>query len=88
MMGGLKFIVDRKNIAKMNRNMPVFLIAGAMDPVGNYGKDVKKVYNLFLEAGMKNVSVKLYEGDRHEILNEDDRQQVYNDVLGWIESLK
>lgn len=87
MMGGLKFIGNRNNIAKMRKEMPIFLIAGSMDPVGDYGKGVKKVYDLFLAAGMKNVSMKLYKDDRHEILNEDDRQQVYDDVLGWIETV-
>lgn len=87
MMGGIKFIGNKANIEKMRKDMPVFLIAGSMDPVGDYGKAVKKVYQMFLAAGMKRVSMKLYEGDRHEILNEDDRQQVYDDVLGWIEAV-
>ena len=87
MMGGLKFIGKKENIAQMKKDLPVFLIAGSMDPVGNYGKDVKKVYQMFLDAGMKNVSMKLYQDDRHEILNEDDKEQVYADVLGWIEAV-
>lgn len=87
MMHGIKFIGSAENIAKMKKDLPVFLIAGSMDPVGDYGKGVKKVFDLFVAAGMKKVSMKLYDGDRHEILNEDDHQQVYDDVLGWIEAV-
>ena len=87
MMTGLKFIGNRANIAKMNKELPVFLIAGSMDPVGDYGKAVKKVYQMFLDAGMKQVSMKLYENDRHEILNEDDRDQVFADVLKWLDGV-
>ena len=46
--------------------------------------EVKKVYQKFLQAGMKDVSCKLYKNDRHEILNETDREQVYADLLGWM----
>lgn len=88
MMGGIKFIGNKDNIAKMNKDMPVFLISGSMDPVGDYGKGVKKVYDMFLSAGMKRVSMKLYPEGRHEILNEDEKDQVYADVLDWIEAVK
>lgn len=84
MMGGIMFIGDKANIAKMRKDLPVFLISGSMDPVGDYGKGVKKVYDMFRASGMKAVSMKLYPDDRHEILNEDDKDQVYQDVLNWV----
>ncbi len=85
MLHGIGFVGDKKNIEKMNKSMPIFLIAGSMDPVGENGKAVKRVYEMYKEAGIKNVEIKLYEGDRHEILNEDDRGQVYEDILAWLE---
>ena len=56
------------------------------DPVGEYGKYVKSVYSMFKKAGIKDVTLKLYEGARHEILNETSRDIVYADTLAWIES--
>lgn len=84
MMGGLQFIAKKENLAKMSKNLPVFLIAGAKDPVGSMGREVAKVKAMFEAAGMKNVSMKLYEDDRHEILNEDDHETVYHDIVNWI----
>ncbi|MCM1038984.1 MAG: alpha/beta hydrolase [Roseburia sp.] len=75
---------DVEKIESMPKHLPVFLIAGADDPVGNYGKSIEKVYNSFKEHGMQNVQMKLYEKDRHELLNETDREQVYGDIYRWI----
>ena len=85
MMHGLAYNSSKKNIAKMNKDLPIYLIAGAKDPVGSYGKGVQKVFNLYKAAGIKDVSMTLYPDDRHEILNEDDRETVYLDILGWME---
>ena len=71
----------------MPKNLPVFFVAGSMDPVGDFGKGVLKVVDMFQKIGMKNVKVKLYEDDRHEILNETDRSQVYMDLYQWLSSL-
>ena len=64
--------------------LPVHFIAGDMDPVGNYGEGVRKAYGDFQKAGMERVSLKLYAGDRHELLNEKNRQEVYKDIYPWI----
>ena len=65
--------------------LPILLVAGALDPVGNKGRGVKSTAALFEKAGIKDVEVKLYQGMRHEILNEPGKQQVYDDVLAWID---
>ena len=69
------------------KDLPVLFIAGAEDPVGGYGKGVQKAYRSFQDIGMKNVRMKLYEGDRHELLNESDRKQVYEDIYQWVMSI-
>lgn len=81
----VKRISSKKWAEKVDKNLPIFLIAGAMDPVGKYGKGVKIVAERLKEAGVKDVELKLYEGDRHEILNEEDRYVVYEDIANWIE---
>lgn len=74
----------KKNLQKMPKNLPVLFVAGAEDPVGNYGKGVEQVYGRFKAAGMKDLKKILYENDRHEILNETDRKTVYQDIYEWI----
>lgn len=84
MMGGIKFITDPENLQKMNKETPVLFIAGWADPVGENGKGVQRAYKAFINAGMKFVHIKLYPGDRHELLNEVNKDEVMNDVLAWI----
>lgn len=68
------------------KHLPVLLTSGADDPVGQCGKGVAKVAAMLKQAGVTDVTLKLYEGDRHEILNELDRETVYADLLHWFES--
>ncbi len=70
------------NVAK---DKPVLLMSGDMDPVGDYGKGVTEVYRKLLETDHKNVTLKLYHEARHEILNELNKDEVYNDLEHWIE---
>ena len=86
MMGGIGIIVDGANMKKMDKNLPVFFIAGDRDPVGDMGKGVEKAYSCFKKAGMRDVSIKLYHGLRHEILNEKTNQYVFLDVLHWLDT--
>ena len=65
------------------RAYPLLFTAGAKDPVGSNGKGVKAVYRRYRHHGAS-ASIKLYPGDRHEILNELDRETVYADITNWI----
>jgi len=69
------------------KELPVLLIAGEEDPVGAYGKGVRQVEQLLRESAHSNVECKLYPGLRHEILNEDIKDEVYADVLAWCDKL-
>ncbi len=73
---------DNKNIRK---DLPLLLIAGDRDGVGSNGKLVKKLYEKFKGLGL-NPEMKLYAGARHEVLNETNREEVYNDVLSFTDS--
>lgn len=84
MMGGLLDISDPENISKMNKAMPVFFIAGTMDPVGENGEGVRRAFEAFQKAGMQKAELKLYPECRHELLNELNRDEVYHDVLSWL----
>ena len=69
-----------------SREDKILFLSGDMDPVGENGEGVKRAYNAFCKAGLKDVYMKLYAGGRHEMLNELNREEVYNDILNWINS--
>ena len=85
MLGGIGFISKASNLAQMDKSTPVLFISGAMDPVGDLGKGTTKAYESFRRAGVKDVTLKLYPGLRHEILNEKEADQVRADILAWVE---
>ncbi len=74
--------------ANVPSDFPVYLIAGDMDPVGNYGKGVTEVYNKLKDSGHSNVSIKLYKDLRHEIHNEECRTTVLDDIVRFAASIK
>ncbi len=85
LMTMLKMVSDARWADSVPKDVPVFLLSGDMDPVGDYGRGVKKVYDRLLDAGVKDVKIKLYPGGRHEMLNEINRDEVYRDILDWLE---
>lgn len=85
MFRGMKTL-EKKNIAgNIKKDLPVFFVSGADDPVGSFGKGVEKIYERYRQAGMKDVEIHLYRDDRHEILNERNRAQVFEDIYLWLE---
>lgn len=86
MMKGIYFIEQPVNLSAMRKDLPVFFIAGGDDPVGSYGKGIHQSANAFRKAGMTDVSVHIYPLCRHEILNEINKEEVYEDVVQWIQS--
>ena len=84
MMWGLAFIREPENLQKMDVNTPVLFISGDKDPVGGNGRGVTRAYESFRKAGVLDAALLLYPEMRHEILNEDDRARVYQDVYEWL----
>ena len=85
LLQGIQLANDPKNIASMRKEMPVYLFSGDCDPVGNRGKGVRHVQQLLEQAGMQDVTVRLYAGGRHEMLNEINRDAVMAELLQWLE---
>lgn len=88
---GFKTLADlilrlhKKNyVAKMPVTLRVLIAGGTEDPVGDYGQAPKNVYKAFVSEGMQKVELKLYENDRHEILNEMNKEAVYEDIYQWM----
>ena len=85
LMRALEAVSSPRWAQRMPKKLPVALFSGDMDPVGDYGKGVKKVYEMLRQAGVEDVELKLYPGARHEVLNETNRAEVYEDMLAWCE---
>ena len=81
---GLSCIHKNEALNGIPKNLPVFIICGAEDPVGQYGKTVKKLADILTGKGIKDLAIKIYAGSRHELLNEINRDEVTDDVLDWI----
>lgn len=84
MMKGLTYIEKPAHLEAMKKDLPVFFVAGGDDPVGSYGKGVRHTVSQFKKAGMTDVSCRIYPLCRHEILNEINRQEIFEDIGGWI----
>lgn len=84
MMYGIKFITDTKNLAKMSKDQPIYIYSGDADPVGEYGKGVERFYRALCKAGCRDVFLKLYPNGRHEMHNEYNKEQVFEDLFNWL----
>lgn len=80
----LEKISDSKNYADMNKDFPILLISGDKDPVGDMGKGVKWVYEMYKSLGFSDINISLYKGGRHEILKDIHREEVMNEIIEWL----
>ena len=85
MLATLNHVSSRVWAESINKDLPVLLIAGDGDPVGDYGKGVRKVWAMLGDAGVKDLTCQIFEGGRHELHNETNRDEVFDYVLTWIE---
>lgn len=76
--------VKAENLERIPKNLPIVLVAGDQDPIGGYGEGVKAAYDALEDAGVEHLALKLYEGSRHEILNEANGHEVMQDLYQWI----
>jgi alpha-beta hydrolase superfamily lysophospholipase len=87
MLTGIRYIQQPEALRVMNTALPILFIAGGEDPVGGYGKGVLQTAKAFEKVGMTDVACKLYPLCRHEILNEINKDEVFRDILNWIEKI-
>ena len=88
MFSGMIKMNHSEHEGKAAKTLPILFVSGKEDLVGDCGKAVEHVYKKYKNNRYKDVRIKLYEGDRHEILNELDREVVFEDILGWLENRK
>ena len=75
---------QKRNIERVPKTLPILITSGEKDPVGGLGKGVKTVYQQYVKAGITDIDCVLYPDARHEILNEPNKEIVYNDIIEWI----
>lgn len=80
----LKNLDKKDNLKSIPSELPIYIFSGSKDPVSNMGKDIRELYIRFLDAGLKNVYLKVYNDMRHETLNEVDRDIVIKDLIDWL----
>ena len=80
-----------KGLAQLNENLefipkelPIYIMSGSKDPVGAAGRDVKSLYEMYKDLGIKDVEMKLYEDGRHEMLNETNKDEVIADIVNYL----
>lgn len=81
----LEYIEDKENFEKIPKDLPILILSGGQDPVGDFGKGLENLKERYLSQGVKDLDIKLYEGARHELLNETNRDEVTEDILNWLE---
>lgn len=78
---------NKKLIKNTKADLPMFIISGERDPVGGFGKDIKRLLSLYKKLGFTNVAYKLYPDCRHELLNELNNDEVYSDINHWLQKI-
>ncbi len=86
MLTAYNHVNTRKWARGLRKDMPVYIYSGDHDPVGNFGKGVRAVCRLLVEACMQDVSLRLYPGGRHEMHNETNREEVFRNLIAWLQS--
>ncbi|WP_407272855.1 alpha/beta hydrolase [Radiobacillus sp. PE A8.2] len=87
MFDGLTVIHDQQNITKIPSDLPILFISGTDDPVGNLGKGVQKVIDQYKQLNVGEVTAHFYPGGRHEMLNEENKQEVFADIYEWTQTI-
>jgi alpha-beta hydrolase superfamily lysophospholipase len=84
LLKGSKKVNQISTFKNTPKNLPLFIFSGDKDPVGEMGKGVEKVTNKYQKSGIKDITLKLYKGGRHEMLNEVNKNEVEQDVINWL----
>ena len=85
MFSGMQKAHDIKRMSRLPEGLPILITSGAEDPVGAWGEGVRKTFMVYSDNTKCDVSIKIYDDDRHEILNETDKEQVYADMLEFLD---
>ncbi|MCK6587966.1 MAG: alpha/beta hydrolase [Polyangiaceae bacterium] len=85
LLDALPGLTKPENLAKIRRDLPIYVVAGAEDPVSERTKGIAKLVDTYRRAGLFRVTQRLYEGARHEIFNEVNRDAITADLIAWLD---
>lgn len=85
MLATINYVNSAKWARAVDKQLPILLISGDADPVGDYGAGVRKVWMMLGDAGVQDLTCQIYEDARHELHNETNRAEVFEYVLTWLE---
>ncbi|WP_099187654.1 alpha/beta fold hydrolase [Tepidibacter mesophilus] len=88
LLKAVKLTINKQNINKIPKKLPILIFSGDRDMVGSNSKDVVRLYNMYKKAGIKNIDLKIYNNGRHEMLNELNKYDVYEDIVRWIRNIR
>ena len=71
---------------RTRKDLPILFISGDKDPVSNYGKEIIALHQFYQKAGFTNVKYTLYPECRHELLNELNQEEVFDDILNFYQT--
>jgi alpha-beta hydrolase superfamily lysophospholipase len=87
MLDALTVLASDRALQAMDKSLPIYVISGSEDPVGEKGKGVGRLLKAYQKHCFSNITAKFYPGGRHEIFNETNRQEVTDDLLAWLKSI-
>ncbi len=82
----LKFVNQSKTLKSGNYKLPHFFVSGGHDPLSNYGKEIETLVSKMKNFGYEDITMKIYPEARHEVLNEINKDEVFNDILKFLKS--
>lgn len=86
LLNGMIYSNSNKNIKNINKEIQILLISGKEDPVGNFSKGIENLNKRYKKNGVNNVSVKLYDGLRHDIFHEKNHNEIFEYIYNWIKT--
>jgi len=86
LLGGMVEMCTPRNVARMPKTLPIYVLAGERDPVNNRLAGIRKLQAALETAGIESVTCRVYPGARHELLNETNRDEITKDLVAWLDS--
>lgn len=86
LLEGIAYLHKPENIARIPKDLPICLFSGDADPVGDRTRGVRQVAEAYRRAGIRDVTLRFYQGGRHEMLNETNRREVFEDTIAWLDA--
>ncbi len=80
-------IYKKKNLEKINKDMPMLIMSGDKDPVGSFSKSTTNLYKMYQKLGVRNVELILYKNVYHEYLNDISREKAFTDILNFVNKI-